>query len=736
MKRWRPALYVAAVIFVAVVALTLRLRAVRLLPVDYDEDDYLGAGQRYAQFIRAGDLAAVSDYDYNYEHPPLTKLVYAAALLPLPDAALIPQLSPTEPPADSLPQPHFRVARTISAVFGALEALALALLNPLAGLFLAIFTWQIKYTSQIMLEPLPALTSLLMVLCYVKARNPVSGRNRVSLGWLLLSAVALGLTVASKYTYGVAAVAILVDWLWTSPPTPLLRGEGRAVRIAPLLRGEGQGVRSFVPLLLWGFVAIAVFFAFDPHLWADPFGRLSQSLLYHGGYAQSEQVRRAGFPAWQPLVWLFGPVPWHPGVFVVGLDFFITLLAALGLKRLWRGQRVFALWLAIGLGFLLVWPTKWPQYVLTITAPLTLAAAEGFRGAVWAPLARWIRGLRAERRPADPVETRVGRRDARRAAPWLLPGLLALSLIVLFPLLYQAAMALTDFNAISIRDGIQGGVWRAVWQGLTGQVKPVVVEVFESGERATKVQYAGPALLLQLFSGAVPDLLVFNVLWTVLSVALQAALGIGVALMLHRQGVRFRGWWRTIFILPWAIPEFVGALVWLRIFEPDFGWLALAQNVPTDVRNLSNWFENPNSTLAILLVAAIWLGFPFIMLATTAALKLIPVEVYDAAALDGAAGWRLFRSVTWPLVLPLVAPALIIRAIFAFNQFYLFYTMRTNPPLMTFATASYYLFSPSGYFGGQFAVSAALNIFTVIVLIVLILWFNRWSKAAEGVTYA
>ena len=66
MKRWRPALYVAAVIFVAVVALTLRLRAVRLLPVDYDEDDYLGAGQRYAQFIRAGDLAAVSDYDYNY----------------------------------------------------------------------------------------------------------------------------------------------------------------------------------------------------------------------------------------------------------------------------------------------------------------------------------------------------------------------------------------------------------------------------------------------------------------------------------------------------------------------------------------------------------------------------------------------------------------------------------------------------------------------------------------------
>ncbi len=386
-------------------------------------------------------------------------------------------------------------------------------------------------------------------------------------------------------------------------------------------------------------------------------------------------------------------------------------------------------------GFLLVWPTKWPQYVLTITAPLALAAAEGFRGAIWEPLARWIGRLRAGRRPRDPVAARVVRRDARRAAPWLLPGLLALSLIVLFPLIYQIAMALTDFNAISIRDGIQGGVWRAVWQGLTGQVKPVVVGVFRGGSRATTVQYAGPAVLLQLLSGAVPDLLVFNVLWTVLSVALQAALGIGVALMLHRQGVRFRGWWRTIFILPWAIPEFVGALVWLRIFEPSFGWLALAQNVPAEI-NRTNWLENPNTTLLILLVAATWFGFPFIMLATTAALKLVPIEVYNAAAMDGADGWRLFRLVTWPLLLPLVAPALIIRAIFAFNQFYLFYTMRTNPPLMTFATASYFLFSPSGNFGGQFAVSAALNIFTVIVLVVLILWFNRWSKAAEGVTYA
>jgi ABC-type sugar transport system permease subunit len=79
----------------------------------------------------------------------------------------------------------------------------------------------------------------------------------------------------------------------------------------------------------------------------------------------------------------------------------------------------------------------------------------------------------------------------------------------------------------------------------------------------------------------------------------------------------------------------------------------------------------------------------------------------------------------------LLIPAIIIRAIFAFNQFYLFYVMQADFPTTTLATVSFFVFN----YGGQFAVSAALNVFTVVVLIVLILWFNRQSKALEGVTY-
>jgi ABC-type sugar transport system permease subunit len=140
--------------------------------------------------------------------------------------------------------------------------------------------------------------------------------------------------------------------------------------------------------------------------------------------------------------------------------------------------------------------------------------------------------------------------------------------------------------------------------------------------------------------------------------------------------------------------------------------------------------------LIVLLIAAIWYGFPFMMLAASAGLKLVPVEVFDAAQLDGANAWQTFRHVTWPLLMPLVMPAIIIRGIFAFNQFYLFQAFYTGDG--TLAALSYNIFNPSGFFGnnGQFAVSAVLNIITMLILIGFVVLFNRWSKAGEGVTYA
>lgn len=167
----RRLLHVMIIILVAALALSIYLRAVMLLPEDYDEDDYLAAGQRYTVAIRGGDIQTIVNYSFNFEHPTLTKLVYGLVILPLPETPFLHEWVSAEYLQLPLPEPHFTIARLSSTIIGSFEVLFLTILNQLAGFMLATSTWQTKYTSQIMLESLPALTSLLLVLSYIQARR-------------------------------------------------------------------------------------------------------------------------------------------------------------------------------------------------------------------------------------------------------------------------------------------------------------------------------------------------------------------------------------------------------------------------------------------------------------------------------------------------------------------------------------------------------------------------------------
>ena len=708
-------LKIMTVLVITFIAWTLRSQAVTKLPIDYDEDDYMLAGQIFAHLIRTSDWPGFLEVDYNLEHPPLQKILYGISLFGEPEAPLIKEKPTTAPPDRSIPHEYLEKARTVGAVEGTLTVLLLSLVNPLGGLLLAFHTFTIKYVSQVMLEALPALTSLITVMAYIRYK-----KRRDKIGWLIVSSVFLGITVASKYIYGLVAIAILIDWFLASR--------------------ENDEIKSFIGnALLWGVLGIIVFFAFDPYLWADPVERLKESIFYHAGYSTgASEVERANYPTWQPLVWLsFTPAYWHEDVFVIAPDALIFVLSLFGLSRLWKKERLYVIWLGVAVLFLLVWPTKWPQYILVLTAPLSLAAAETI-GAGWEKIKESLSSFKVRKE----APAYYNRREVLQAIPWLIPGLIVFIGLTLFPIIFQFAISLTDFNSTSILDGLNGGVWREFWGGITGHIEAVNPDF---PFRAKEVQYMGLSTYAPVFDWITADgFLVFNILWTVLSVALQTILGISAALLLWNKRVLFRRGWQTLFILPWAIPETIGALMWLTIFASPFGWLSLAikdlgKDIPFAFFN--GWERSPNMTLLVLLIAGLWYGFPFMMLATTAGLKQVPTDVFDAAAIDGANGWQTFRHVTLPLLSPLVVPAIIIRGIFAFNQFYLiqiFGFLHGNYSMTTLATLSYNIFNPSGFFGanGQFAVSAALNIITMLILIGFIISFNRWSRADEGVTYA
>jgi arabinogalactan oligomer/maltooligosaccharide transport system permease protein len=219
----------------------------------------------------------------------------------------------------------------------------------------------------------------------------------------------------------------------------------------------------------------------------------------------------------------------------------------------------------------------------------------------------------------------------------------------------------------------------------------------------------------------------------VASTSLQVVLGFGLAILLNQRGVTLGKFWQALFILPWAIPEFIGALMWLNIFVPEIGWLSLAAKKFGDafpLQFLIGWEKSASMWFFIFLIPAVWYGFPLIMLAASAGLKSIPREVFEAASMDGADSIQMLRYMTLPLLLPLLLPAIIIRGIYAFNQFYLFQAFLFTES--TLATLSYNLFNPSsGFGGGQFAVSAIINILTVVILIVLVNIFNRQMQTRE-----
>lgn len=702
-KTFRVLFYTISVLLVVAIAFGLRARAVSMLPIDFDEDDYLRAGQEYAHLIRTSNWPGFLETNYRPEHPPLAKIIIGLSILSAPEKPLTPEASTSAEPNKYLPRTLVKPARTINAIIGTITVAIVALINPVAGLFLAIHTFTIKYVSQIMVEAVPALLSLVAAISYLKWKQSKQlGWNR----WLILSATSLGLTAASKYLYCVVGIAILVDWILDAKDKDFLKISLRTAA-------------------LWGVLTVVIFFIFDPYLWPNPIGRLSGSIFYHTGYSTSAtEVQKAGYPMWQPIFWLFfSPTVWHKGVFPFPFDPFITILALLGLKRLWNKERLYVLWLGIAIAFLLIWPTKWPQYIVTLTVPLSFAAAEGvffFRDNVLN------------------VKT-----ETRRALPWLVPGLIVFAILTIFPLIFQFGVSLTNFNTASIRDGFNGGIWRSISQGITGQLP--TMPAGEIGTRSDKVNFVGlnlyPNVLSFITYSNGWSMLFFNVLWTVLSVLLQCGLGLGVALLLWQHGVRLGKFWQALFILPWAIPEMIGAMMWVNIFQRDWGWLYLA----ADKFGKDSFFavfangldKSPSMWLIVFLLPAIWYGFPFMMLAASIGLKTISREVLDAATIDGASIWQTFKYVTWPLLLPLLIPAIIVRGIFAFNQFYLFQAFGFSDS--TLATLSYNIFNPTngfGGYGGQFAVSATINIITVILLMFFVMVFNRWSKAGEGVTYA
>jgi arabinogalactan oligomer/maltooligosaccharide transport system permease protein len=218
------------------------------------------------------------------------------------------------------------------------------------------------------------------------------------------------------------------------------------------------------------------------------------------------------------------------------------------------------------------------------------------------------------------------------------------------------------------------------------------------------------------------------------TVLLSFALGLFLAITLDKPGLRFRLFYRSALVLPYAIPGFLSLLVWQGLLNDDFGVVnrILHLHIP--------WLFDANWAKASLILVSTWLTVPYFFLVSLGALQSIPSELKEAARVDGGSGWQVFRKVTLPLLLVAVAPLMIASFALNFNNFNNVYLLTGGGPATDqgvagatdiLITYTYKLAFASGK-GGDYALASgvAIIIFFVVATISAVL-FSR-TKALEN----
>ncbi len=342
---------IAAALGVALLAAVLRFDAADRLPMDWDEHVTLRAAYVYAGHFDAGRIAAIPGVRINNEHPPAAKIAYGLRL----HGRERPLIPPFHGRGQPVPEPlgdTVRTLRRMAAVAGAAEAGTLALLQPGAGLWMAVQSYHTRYTAEVLLEAAAGFFAVWATVLFSLAwKSPAPNRDP-ELRWLplLLSAAALGLAAASKYMYGLPAIFLL--------PFLLVR----ARRAGPVAAFVAVGLASFV--------------AAHPGLWNQPWALITQTLAFHRQFATEHPA-----PWWHPLA-LMGHLShddYHASLFRFGsiLDRAFLLFAVLGLPRTAARQPIWFTWALVSVAFLLIWPTKWAHYQLLAVPPLAMCASSG-----------------------------------------------------------------------------------------------------------------------------------------------------------------------------------------------------------------------------------------------------------------------------------------------------------------------------------------------------------------------
>jgi arabinogalactan oligomer/maltooligosaccharide transport system permease protein len=224
--------------------------------------------------------------------------------------------------------------------------------------------------------------------------------------------------------------------------------------------------------------------------------------------------------------------------------------------------------------------------------------------------------------------------------------------------------------------------------------------------------------------------LFITICWTVTNVALGVTLGMILALALNTPGLKGKAIYRVLLILPWAIPNYITALIWKALFHQQFG--AINQAIQMFGGEPVAWFDGVFSSFMTGLATNGWLSFPFMMVVILGGLQSISADMYEAATVEGATRAQQFWRITLPLLKPTLVPAIILSVVWTFNMFNVIYLVSGGEP----AGANEILITKAykiAFEEYRYAYSAAYSTVIFLILLVYGVFQTRMTRATEAV---
>ncbi len=283
----------------------------------------------------------------------------------------------------------------------------------------------------------------------------------------------------------------------------------------------------------------------------------------------------------------------------------------------------------------------------------------------------------------------------RKREPWLFLLLVLVVLLLLFgyPLINSIVMAFQNYKLTAPND------------------------IYFNGFENFKKLFGDPDGLMILKN---------SIIYVVISVAGQFLLGLTLALALKKQ-FKGRGLYQSIVFLPWAFSGFVVGLIFRWSFNGEYG---VVNNLLMKLGIIDNniaWLGTPGYSLAVVIIAMIWMGIPFFAIMILAALQSIPADVYEAADVDGCGTVRQFFQITLPYIKPTLITTVLLRTIWIFNSLDLVVIITDGGPANSSQTLPAYMYSKA--FGSyDFGFAAALGVMLMIILGLYALIFLKVTK--------